>query len=136
MSNLSRCAIELSRSSTYLRITFLIYIFAAYILVNSQVWRPIQTGLLVGLIFNYISIYVNPFPYKHFKKLIFLKDEWILTNGFDMELRYQKMRIILDCGFFFLLELSGERECKVVVIFADQLSRDQHRILKLIEKTH
>ncbi|STX51722.1 Uncharacterised protein [Legionella busanensis] len=105
-------------------------------LVNSRLGWTINICLILCLVLNFISVYNNPIPYKHFKKLIFLKDEWILAGNSGLELKYEKMRIILDCGLFFLMELRSNATRKVIVIFADQLSHDKKRLLRLIEKVH
>ncbi|WP_131783060.1 hypothetical protein [Legionella gresilensis] len=105
-------------------------------LVNSQLGWTINSCLTLCLVLNLISVYHNPIPYKHFKKLIFLKDEWILISNSDLEIKYEKMRIILDCGIFFLMELRSNVTRKVMVIFADQLSHDKRRLLRLIDKVH
>ncbi len=86
------------------------------------------------LIIKLVSIYIYPCPYRDFNQLIFVQDEWRLFDKYGAQFNYQKHRLILDCGLFFLMELSHETKHRVMVIFFDQLSLDDYRSLQLIEK--
>ncbi|WP_419418709.1 protein YgfX [Legionella sp. D16C41] len=136
MSNLSRCIIELNKSTIYLRLSVIVYSFSAYMVLNSQLWWFIKSSLVFYLIITLISIYANPIPYSYVIKLFFSNNEWFLNNQFSDEIRYQKHKIILDCGLFFLLKLISYEKNKVLIIFSDQLTNNDYRALKLIEKIY
>jgi hypothetical protein len=132
--SLSRCIIKLSKSTSYSRLAFILSFFSAYLVINCQFWWLIKISLLGYLGFKFIYIYLNPFPYSDLIQFAFIKDEWILSYSVKPQLNYQKHRIVLDCGLFFLLEFSNETKRKIMVIFFDQLSPDDYRALCLIEK--
>lgn len=50
------------------------------------------------------------------------------------KISYEKHRVILDVGLFFLLEVRKDGFRKVFVIFFDQLTADEYRLLKFIEQ--
>lgn len=134
MLNLSKCIIELNESRNYWRLTSLIYGFTTYIIINCQLNGFIKSVFLLYLLVSFSFIYRKPLPYKDLYQLFFLKDEWRLISQSGQVLNYQKHRIILNFGLFFLLELKHETKRKVLVIFSDQLSEDHYRLLHLIEK--
>ncbi|WP_131777710.1 hypothetical protein [Legionella fairfieldensis] len=76
----------------------------------------------------------NPIPHPDYLTLIYKTNEWILYDKRNQSVSYNKMRIIIDTGFFFLLELKNERSHKILVIFSDQLTTSVYRLLNIIEK--
>lgn len=80
------------------------------------------------------TIIFNQSQFIPFKKLIFQSGKWLLLDKHGQDFIYEKHRVILEAGIFFLLELSNDDEQKTIVIFFDQIAADDYRSLKLIEK--
>lgn len=108
--------------------------FALYELY--QVALPWLLKCLIGLgvFLVFIWIVVKPSTILNVKQLAFFNHEWTVYYHNDSPQSYEKHRIILEAGIFFLLEFSSESQRKTVVIFFDQLSPDDYRLLRLKER--
>lgn len=134
MLSLSKCNITLSKSTLYLRLISLIYGFTALMLINSQLNWLVKSIFLIYLLCHLFTIIYNPKPHANLKELNFLQDKWRLVNAENETSYYKAQRVMLNTGLFFLLELSNESERKVVIIFSDQITSEDYRLLRLIEK--
>ena len=133
-SHLFKCTVVFSKSTFYLRCMTVLYGFAAYSLYGSGV--PILGKILCGLILIFSMIYIvkNPRPYQRFRQLNYVSSEWILTTKAFETQRFERHRVLLDVGIFFLLHLSSAENHQVFVIFFDQISPDDYRSLRILEK--
>ncbi|WP_058504666.1 hypothetical protein [Legionella nautarum] len=59
----------------------------------------------------------------------------MLLDKYQQILNYDKARVVIDTGLFFLLELSGGSKKKLVVIFLDQIDPHSYRLLNIIKAT-
>ncbi len=71
-----------------------------------------------------------------FKQLDFQSGKWFLYDKNGSQHTYEKHRVVIEAGIFFLLELSTSAEKITKTVFFDQLSADDYRTLKLLEKTY
>ena len=134
MLNLSRCTIVFTRSENYLRLSLIIYFFALVMVCTSAFWLFFKLLFSLILLGQLLSIWHQPFPTSTYTHLDYFMNEWSLTHKNGQQFFYDRHRIMLDAGFFFLLELTEENHKKILVVFFDQLKKDDYRILKLVEK--
>ncbi|WP_420795301.1 protein YgfX [Legionella brunensis] len=130
----SNYTISFGKSFNFLRVATLIYSSAFLLLFHStwQVWLKLL--LTIPLVFQLIRIFYNPIPYAKYLKLTYHNKEWQLyERNASTPLHYEKVRIVINTGLFFLLELRKANKRKVFVIFADQISNSTFRDLKIHE---
>ncbi|MDP3561476.1 MAG: hypothetical protein Q8R83_04775 [Legionellaceae bacterium] len=74
-------------------------------------------------------------PHPTIQTLTYNKQHWFLqfTNQ-DEAIKYSQLHIRVDAGFFMLITLSGINLHKSLVIFHDQLSIDEWRMLHVIDE--
>jgi len=90
--------------------------------------------LSLVIIYSLKVIWQAPFPTLPYLQLTHFMDEWSLVDRHQKKQFFDYHRIILDAGFFILLELTGDSPRKVLVIFFDQLTHAEHRQLRLMER--
>lgn len=74
-------------------------------------------------------------PNPNYSSLSYVNETWLLQTTANQQLLFNRIRVILDLDFFFLLELREGQRKKRLVIFSDQLSNPCYRSLRIIEKT-
>lgn len=133
MLNLSNCTIKLGKSANYLRIALLLYV-CALLLVLSSNWA-LLLKLIIGILLlsQLIQIIRYPVPHSHYLMLIYNGKDWLLHDRKERQTSYRKLRIVIDTGLFFLLELQNENQRKMIVIFSDQVTKNDYRLLKITE---
>ncbi len=62
------------------------------------------------------------------------REHWVLLDKFHQEQAYEKGRVVINTGLFFLFELIDKRKKKLIVIFRDQIDEHSYRLLAIIEK--
>lgn len=77
---------------------------------------------------------MKPVPYQQYEKIVFTNKVWLLYPQQGEPLTYEKIRIIVSVGLFFVLELSNNGYSKRFVIFSDQITNEVYRYLKINEK--
>lgn len=95
----------------------------------------IQILLSLWLAWQLITIGRNPTPQPQLANLYFIRDHWLLETINTEPIIYQKHKVLIQTGVFFLLYLYGERN-KIIVVFYDQLTPTMFRSLKVIERVH
>jgi hypothetical protein len=81
-----------------------------------------------------IRIINNPKPNPNYSMLSYNKAGWLLHDNQDQQSSYDRLRIVINTGFFVLLELSTKKHRKLIVIFSDQLTENTYRALSILEK--
>lgn len=66
--------------------------------------------------------------------LVHTNSNWQLHDVHGQQKTYTKMRVVMSAGLFFLVEFSHEKQRKLVVIFSDQISKKDFRLLNVIGK--
>ena len=69
-----------------------------------------------------------------YHKISYQVGSWILEDNSDKSSRYESINIRFDGGLFILLGLSDVTKSKILVIFKDQITSSQYRILMLAGK--
>ncbi|VEG89979.1 hypothetical protein [Legionella spiritensis] len=133
-SNWSGRIVRLAESKFYMRLIILIYTFALSVVLTSGLPIAIKITLLLFLLFSVIHVYHTPHYTSGMRTLIYKKTGWQLINEQDVADNFNHYRIIIDAGLFLLVEFSTARKRRVFIIFSDQISSDEHRFLKIIEK--
>lgn len=95
---------------------------------------PIKFIIGLGFLLLLIWIMIKPSAVLKLKQLSFFDDKWTVYEHNHHSQSYEKHRIMLELGIFFLIEFSSESQRKTVVIFFDQLSAEDYRLLHLIER--
>ena len=75
----------------------------------------------------------NKLPMSHYQKLSYHPGYWILHEVNGRQIKYERASISFEGGIFVLLSLSGISSRKTLVIFKDQITTAQYRVLKFIE---
>lgn len=87
------------------------------------------------LILSFVSIFRNKTPVPQYTRLNYCKTHWLLDDIHDRTTRFERAYISLDAGLFILLTLVNEKKkAKKLVIFVDQMSSTQYRMLNIIGK--
>lgn len=136
MLNLSNGTITLSESNYFTRLAMLVHISALYILGCSAFLLSVKLILALFLFITLCKIIRDPSHSIAFKQLDFQSGKWFLYDKNGTQCIYERHRIVIEAGIFFLLELSNADEKITKTVFFDQLSATDYRTLKLLEKTY
>ncbi|MFV0819591.1 protein YgfX [Legionella micdadei] len=131
--NLSECNITLGRSVYYLKLALLIYLSALMLLFYSSCIPFLKVATTFLLLLQFVRIFNNPQPNPNYLMLSY-REHWVLLDKFHQEQAYEKGRVVINTGLFFLFELIDKRKKKLIVIFRDQIDEHSYRLLAIIEK--
>jgi hypothetical protein len=87
-------------------------------------------GILVIVFF--IKIFRAKLPLPNYQKLTYHPGFWLLHETTGQQIKYERVAIDFEGGIFILLKLTGISSRKTLVIFKDQITVEQYRILKFI----
>ncbi len=71
----------------------------------------------------------NRRPLSCYCKLTYHPGYWLLHEINGVSLRYEEAFLLFDGGLFTLLTLGGKGKQKILTLFNDQMSQEQHRVL-------
>lgn len=133
MFNLSSCTIALCRESqNYVRVAWLLSLCAIAALFSSSWVFLLKLSLLILLLWQLIAIIRHPVPYRRWRTLQYSAGSWHLYPIQGEALLFDKLEIVLDTGYSFLLRLQANKQQKILVIFNDQLAREEYHWLRLM----
>ncbi|KTC93722.1 MULTISPECIES: protein YgfX [Legionella] len=134
MLNLLDCKIKLARSTDYAKLVLLIYLSSSLLLFYSACPLFLKITISLLLLAKCFRIITHPIPHPNYLMLSY-KEQWLLLDKNQQTLSYDKARVVIDTGLFFLLELSGGARKKLIVIFLDQIDEHNYRLLNIIKAT-
>lgn len=112
----------------------IIHLFAAFVLLQSSLPIVLMAVLLIVLLAGMMRIIRSDGHLPLHSKLTHQTTYWLLHGRHGEETRYEQARICFDGGLFILLQLSADGVDKKLLIFKDQLTHSQIRMLHVITK--
>lgn len=131
MLPLSNFTIVLNQSKDYLRCSLFIHVLAMIVLLRSALSPLMISAFLLVLVIFLVQIIRSKVPLPKYQKLSYHPGYWLLHEVSGKQTKYEQAAIGFDGGVFLLLTLSGINPRKNLVIFKDQITMEQYRILKL-----
>lgn len=134
MLPLSNFEIIFDTSPDYVRIAGLLHGFALVVLFNTSL--PIWAGCGLGFIISVsvLKIVRRPNHLHPYAKLIGYPTGWVLQLHTGKTIEYKKAHVCFDGGLFIVLQLTADIKKKKLLIFNDQITQAQHRMLQVITK--
>lgn len=111
-----------------------IYGLASILLFQSAFPLILRVPLLAIIFFFMISIIKNKTPHPIYSALTYQGGYWLLHSFLAKPSKFTSAKVRFDAGLFLFIVLVGEASKKTLIIFNDQLSAEQKRKLRLIEK--
>lgn len=134
MLPLSNFEIIFDKSNSYVRIAVLVHCFALLVLLNSSLSNWLACGLVFVLCVCLLQIAHRPNHLYRYAKLIGYPTVWVLQFDTGKTIVYEKAHICFDGGLFIVLQLTADTHKKQLLIFKDQITQTQHRMLQVITK--
>ncbi|WP_412756053.1 hypothetical protein [Legionella bozemanae] len=131
MSPLSEIVIEPGKSKTYFRLILVTYLITAILIFYSSIALFIKL-ILLGFVFILLKIdWTNQSPCSSVKKIQFMNNAWVLEADQDNKVTYNQAVILIHNPLFQLIEFTNPSQKKRVVLFLDQITNYQLRLLHL-----
>jgi len=73
-------------------------------------------------------------PLPAYSRLAYQAGYWVLRANSGRSHKFERVTVRFDGGLFILLTLTGYGPSKNLVIFNDQMTNKQHRILRVVGK--
>src|SRR5690242_3100008 len=111
---------------------FLLYGFAIFALWQASFALVIK-GLLTLLLCGHAANLLGSLPpYLSLSQISLQAKKWILLEKNGDETSFENMRVLMEVGVFFLIEFAGPNAKTLRLVFFDQLSQDDYRMIKLL----
>jgi len=130
---ISDFTIKLNSSKDYFKLAILLHLFALIVLFNSSFPLLLLIAGIVTLIFSITNIYICKTPLPKYIKLTYQERHWLIYKKNCEPIKYESATISFNGGIFIILNLTGISKSKKIVIFIDQLTKEQLRKLRLID---
>lgn len=130
MSELSEILIEPGQSKTYFRLTLVLYLITTALIVYSSLCLVIKLCVIGFILFLWRKDSITQSPCSTLKKIQFIGNKWVLETQGGKQQHYAKAAILMDTLLFQLIEFSNQRQKKHIVLFYDQLSLHQVRLVR------
>jgi len=112
----------------------LVHVLAGIALLQSSLPVLVILGLELGLLVILYNIIRSPSPMPDYRKVTYHIGYWLLHMTDERQIKYERAYISFDGGFFILLTVTGGAPRKNIVVFNDQITTSQYRVMKLIGK--
>lgn len=132
MLPLSNVTITLNKSKDYLKCTCLLHLLTLIVLMRSGLPLALKSFFGILVIVFFIKIFRAKLPLPNYQQLTYHRGYWLLHETVGQQIKYERAEIGFEGGIFILLKLTGISPRKTLVIFKDQITVEQYRILKFI----
>ncbi|MBI2786227.1 MAG: hypothetical protein HYX60_07975 [Legionella longbeachae] len=131
MSLLSEIAIEPGKSETYLRLISVLYLSTIFLIIYSSTYFIIKLILIALIITCLRNDWSNKKPWGRLKKIEFIDNKWILEMEDAKKQDYTQATILINNILFQLIQFENPQQKKLIVLFHDQATNSQLRLLHL-----
>lgn len=132
---LSDVTITLNASNDYLKTLTLLYGFALYVFLPLDVSRSLYVLVISGLFFcwSYSFFYKKKIGFP-FTRVRIHHDTIEVTDNQHQVHQYDKIHASIHAGFFSMYQLSNEKKRRLWIIFYDQLTLKERKLLRLVSQ--
>lgn len=121
--------IDLNSSTDYRRLSILLSLLTLISLyvatLPASLWLILSFGVLIAL----WPILKMSKPHPKLQQVALHEKQWILRFCDGSSVRYERLKICVDTGFFLGLHFSGINKPRLIAVFYDQISLDELRQL-------
>ena len=124
--------LRLKPSLDALKLSFLAHGLAIYILCNSGLTGVFVMPLAAGIVISFSLEIARWSAYKTEHILDYMQPHWWLSLDAETPQQYENLQIRVDTGFFMLVVLTSATKKKNILIFRDQLTLNELRMLSIM----
>lgn len=118
------------RSATYRRMLVIIYLLTAALIIYSSLYTLIKVCLLVFFAVQFNSYFRKAKPHPKLYEIKHVQNQWIITLNDQVHI-CEEVAILIHNILFQVLQCSSSKKNKIIILFNDQLSNHQLRLLHL-----
>lgn len=134
MLPISGFTIKLRQSNDYLKSAVLLYGLATFLILRSSLpWLMILPACII-LSVVLIRIVHNQLPLREEYQLFYKGVFWYLQKAGAEPHPYERLTFNFDGGIFFAIQLYGFSQTRQLVIFNDQITQKEYRMLRVYER--
>lgn len=134
MSPLSELSINLLKSQTSIRLIFLGYLVSIIFVAQSSIYFCIKIALTAIIVAFLIKEYLGQSNYEQIQQIEYIGNEWILVMSTNRKQKFIHAHILIDNVLFMLIQFKNPEQKKLIVLFHDQLSTQDLRLITLKTK--
>ena len=110
----------------------MLHILSMIVLIRSALPTLVIIPFLLILIILMVKLGRSKDPLPLYFKLSYHQEHWLLHEVNGQKIKYKKASIGFDGGLYILLRLTAGTSTKTLIIFKDQMTTAQYRVLKFI----
>jgi len=119
------------RSKIWRRLLIIIYLLTAAFVFYSSFCLPIKLALLIFIAVHFKGYWYQQKPYPELYEIKLTQQQWIITMDDGHRYEYNDAVILIHNMLFQVLKFSTSKKNKILILFNDQLSKHQLRLLHL-----
>ncbi len=131
LSRLYEITIRPTESNTYFRLVLVIYLLSISLIVYSSLYLIIKLILIALIIILLRFDWINKSPDNGINEIQFIHNEWILFLNNGKNQRYSGAQVLVHNILFQLIQFTHLNQKRHIVLFHDQISKSQWRLLHL-----
>ncbi len=133
MLNVLPPSLTLNKSSYYFRMSLLVYMLCFVMIYKSSLHLSLQILLYGFSFYQVLNVYRGGFP-TSCRRILFTESAIMCIDRQEKCSYYTDFKLIHDMGLAQLYYLIDGSKKKKLLIFSDQISREEYRQLTLIEQ--
>lgn len=131
MSILSEITIEPEESKVYFRLVLVAYLISIVLVLCSSLYLLIKLVVISLIAFALKYDWLNKHSEHVIEKIELITNAWVLVMRNGKKQRYDKAQVLINNTLFQLIEFTDSQSKRLVVLFHDQISENQSRLLHL-----
>lgn len=134
MLHLFDLTITVHRSSDFRRLGLIATAFSCFVLCYSDAPIILVALLVSALLCSLWSMMKTSRPHPLLSTIGYHRGQWVLGYSDGSRGVYKSIRVCVNTGFFGVFRFEGERYSRVIVLFYDQLSREERRQIIILHE--
>ena len=131
MSHSSDILVNLGYSKVYVRLVLTCYVITISLICYSPTYYVIKCVLSILLLGYFLTHFKIKSPCPSIHTIRLFQNKWVLIGHENALEQYDEANIIIHNVLFQLIKLTSPNQQKLLVIFNDQITQDELRLMHL-----
>lgn len=118
-------------SRIYRRLLVIVYFLSVLFIVNTSFYLALKLVLTLALLVHFRFYYRLGKPHPELCEIKYQGGEWVISSRDEKDALFNTLIVLIHNPLFQLLQVSHMNKNKLLILFNDQLSKQQLRLLHL-----
>lgn len=132
----SELIVKLHSSKSYIRLVSILYGLSLAFAIHSSLYFSVKCGVVLLVLLQFSYDYRHKKPHSNLSTIKYNQSQWVLVMNNGSVERYEALHILIHNPLFQLTKYATSKKNRFLILFNDQVTKDELRLIHLKSTQH